>query len=181
MWEFFYKEVKYMDDYYDYLKEKAYFVRKLFWDDDENYMTPIFIKVPESVLEPSRDVKLLIKAIEELFEVECFIAFSEIEETSRGPQIVPCGPETNTALLVTTWAFEDEIISGVITSEGEYELLCLGMDGSEISLQMNADVVEALGLEYVSSMTSIHRAWLVLQGYDESVDDNVYYPNFIYD
>ncbi|MBR3414885.1 hypothetical protein IKG73_02615 [Candidatus Saccharibacteria bacterium] len=173
-----------MDNYYDYLKEKAYFVRKLFWDDDENYMTPIFIKVPESILEPSRDIKLLIKAIEELFEVECFVVFFEIKETSRGPQIVQYGPDADVdaVLLVTTWVGEDEVISGVITpEEGEYELLCLRPDGSRIVPEVDADVVEALGLEYTSNMTDVYRAWWASQGYKESAGDNVYYPNFIYD
>ena len=173
-----------MDNYYDYLKEKAYFVRMLFRDNDGDYMAPIFIKVPESVLEPSRDIKILIEAIEKLFGIECFMVFSEIEETSRGPQIVPSGPDADVdaVLLVTTWIGEDEVISGVITpEEGEYELLCFKPDGSRIAPEVDADVVEVLGLEYMSNMTDVYRAWWVSQGYKKGAEDNVYYPNFIYD
>ena len=168
-------------DYYDCLRKKSYFVRMIFWDDDEDCEAPIFIKMPESVLAPSREIRLLIEALEEFFDLECFVVLSEVEETSEGPQIIPIGPEVNAVLLVTTWMDDVEVISGIITPGGEHELLCLDSDGSTIWLEMSEDLVAALGLEYVDHISDVHRAWLIAQGYyDEDVADNVYFPNFIY-
>lgn len=170
-----------MGEYYDYLRQKAYFARILFRDEDKDCLAPIYVKVPESVLEPDRDMKILLEALEELYDIECLVAFYQIREDNGEPKIVlDEGMASNILLVVTTWIGEDEAITGVITPQGEYELLCFDADGPLILATLGEEVVESLGLEYVSNATDMRRDWLnSIDSYYK--EDNVYLPHFLYD
>lgn len=166
-------------DFYKYLKERCWFAREIFLDEDSDNPMPTFVKIPESVLAPSREVKLLLDAIGEIFEVECMAAFGDILETEDGPELLLYGVWAEAILLVTCQTDEGEFICGIITPEGEYELLSIDQGKSIVALEMNEEVIEDLGLQYADEITNIHRSWMSSIGYDTM--DKVYYPSFIYD
>ena len=168
-------------DFCNYLKGRSYFARLLFWDEDEDCENPIFIKVPESLLAPPYDLKVLLEALREISGEECLMVFIDVEETEDKFRIIADdGMVSSTTLLLTTQVDDVEIVNAVVTPYGEYELICLRPNGSTALIVLDEELAEALGLEYLEDATAIRQEWLESIGRDFS-EEFVYMPTFLYD
>ena len=162
------------------MTKNSYFMRVLYLDEDEDKMNPILIKVPLTILSPSHNMLKLLVALEKFYGLECYLTIVDIEELPNEKiGIVPFGVITKEIMLVTTCFNDIQLLYGVTSSYGEYELLAIDKDGHYGAMVADQELANYLGLEYIEEVTNLHREYL------ESIDcvgddEYVYYPSALY-
>lgn len=165
--------------------KSSYFMRVFYWDWDEEGLSPVFIKIPLTILSPSPNMLALLVALENYYSLECYLMISEIREISDDKiGIIPFGVATEEAMLVTTCIDDGytsgQFLCGVTSASGEYELLALDQDGHFAVMAATQGLADYLGLEYIEEATALHKEYLEELGCSED-EEYIYFPSALYD
>ena len=163
-------------------RKNSYFMRVFYWDWDEEHLAPVFIKIPLALLSPSREMMRLLIALENFYNVDCYLVIEEIEENYSGDKIgfYPCGVVTSETLIITAFLDDEtEAICGMTNYAGEYEIVSIDEEEGFVVLTADEHLADYLDLEYLEDVTDLHRQYLESIDY-EDYEENVYFPNALY-
>ena len=163
-------------------RKDSYFMRVFYWDWDVEGLAPVLIKIPLALLSPSREMMRLLIALENFYNVDCYLVIEEIEEdySSNTIGFYPCGVVTSETLIVTTILDDDtEAVCGMTSYNGEYEILSFDKGKDLVVLTADEHLADYLDLEYLEEVTDLHRQYLESIDCDDC-DENVYFPNALY-
>ena len=162
------------------MMKNSYFMRILYLDEDVGRERPILIKIPLTVLTPSPNMLKLLTALEEFYDVECYLTISNIEEISDEKIcIIPFGLATQETMLVTTCFDNVQFLYSITSVYGEYELLALDKEGHSGLMMVDQNLADYLGLEYIEELTDLHHSYLESINCGES-QEYVYFPSALY-
>ncbi len=162
---------------------QSYFMRRttLSFDEDDEDAEPIFIKIPVDILSPSLDQCALLGVLSGYYAADPYIIIDTLVEDM--PEygkisLVPFGVTSNVTLLITSCEEGLEVISGLITPMGEFELGFF--DGNQMVLPiMDNDITEELGLRISEEVLVAHNDFL--RSIDcEDCEERVYVPIALY-
>lgn len=166
--------------------KNSYFMRVFYWDDEEDGEAPVYIKVPLSILSPSRNMMALLIALEYFYDVECYLTINDIFEISDEKiGLVPFGIATRETMLVTA-SLDDgyderQYLCSITSSTGEYDLLAIDRKGAFVSMMANQQLADYLGLVYIEEATIMHQSYLENIGYGYGAEkEYVYFPTALY-
>lgn len=161
--------------------KNSYFMRIFYWDEDEDEMAPVFIKIPMAVLSPSPNMLRLLMALEAFYGVGCYLMITDIQEFPNDKiGITPFGVATSEAMLVTTCLEGRQFLCGITSSSGEYELLAMNDDGHFGVLTADQELADYLGLEYIEEVTDLHQEYLEDIGCAND-RELIYFPSALYE
>lgn len=163
------------------LWSNSYFMRVFYWDNDEDYLAPVYIKIPLAILTPHEKILRFLTSLEEYFKVECYLVIDNIEENFMGGVgYQPFGLATPQVSLITTKLTDEvEAICGMSWRAGEFEILAWDNDQGFVVLEADEGLANYLGLEYLEDVTELHDKFLASIGCDDE-KDFVYFPTALY-
>ena len=161
-------------------QEQSFFVREFYREDEDGEpLSPIWFKLPAWVLAPSYELAMVLMAIGACFGAECYAVLADLEERENGDICLrPYGVTADKVLIVTTMLDDCEIITSVITPEGELDVLAM-IDNRVLALEVDDELAEMLGLCYVDEATKMQKNILREEGC-EDIEMAVYLPLALY-
>lgn len=165
-----------MDDT-EKLRQPAFFARLFLYEE----RTPVYVKIPESVMKPDRTLRIVLEAMNRLYGANCMVVVQEAMDTSDGIKPSGIGICSIEPMLIVTFINGIKFISGIITRYGEFELLCLNETGTLVIPLLEDRVIRAMALRYIDAVTKHRSEWMMAAGYGIFGSDEVYFPDFIHD